>query len=31
MVQELRPGAVNEISGRVICADALNDPKHWVE
>ena len=31
MVQELRPGVIGHVSGQVICADALNDPKHWRE
>lgn len=31
MVQELYPGVIGQVSGRVICADALNDPKHWRE
>ncbi len=31
MVQELHPGAIGHISGQVICADVLNDPKHWRE
>jgi predicted N-acetyltransferase YhbS len=31
MVQELRPGVIGHVSGKVICADALNDPKHWRE
>ena len=31
MVQELRSGIVGHISGRVACADALSDPKYWVE
>jgi predicted N-acetyltransferase YhbS len=32
MVQELHPGILEQVSGgRVICADALNDPKHWQE
>jgi len=31
MVQELRPGVFGHVSGQVICADALNDPKHWQE
>jgi len=28
MVQELHPGVIGHVSGLVICADALNDPKH---
>ena len=31
MVQELRPGAIGSVSGRVVCADALNQPEHWRE
>ena len=31
MVQELHPGIIGCISGQVICAEALNDPKHWRE
>lgn len=31
MVQELCPGIIGNVSGQVICADALNDPKHWRE
>ena len=31
MVQELHPGILRHISGEVICADSLNDPKHWRE
>jgi predicted N-acetyltransferase YhbS len=31
MVRELRAGAIGEVSGRVVCADALNDPRHWQE
>lgn len=31
MVQELRPGGIGQVRGQVICADALNDPKHWRE
>jgi predicted N-acetyltransferase YhbS len=31
MVQALRPGVVGRVRGRVTCADALNDPKHWRE
>jgi len=31
MVQELRPGMIGEVCGRVICADSLKDPKHWRE
>ena len=31
MVQALEPTTLAEASGRVVCADALDDPKHWVE
>jgi predicted N-acetyltransferase YhbS len=31
MVQELRPGTLGTVRGRVICADALMDPRHWIE
>ena len=31
MVQELRPGVIGSFSGRVICADSLDDPKYWRE
>jgi predicted N-acetyltransferase YhbS len=31
MVQVLHPRAIECISGQVICAKALNDPKHWRE
>lgn len=31
MVQELSPGIIGHVRGQVICADALNDPKHWQE
>ena len=31
MVQELHSGVIGQVSGKVICADALNDPKHWRE
>jgi len=31
MVQELHPGTLECVSGQVICAEALNDPKHWRE
>ena len=31
MVRELNPGVVGQVSGHVLCADALNDPKHWQE
>jgi putative acetyltransferase len=31
MVQELRPGVIGSISGKVRCADMLNKPEHWRE
>jgi len=31
MVQELQPGIIGNLAGHVVCADALNDPKHWRE
>ena len=31
MVQELQPGIIGRVRGEVICADTLNDPKHWRE
>ncbi|UCH46528.1 MAG: N-acetyltransferase [Betaproteobacteria bacterium] len=31
MVQEIRAGILGRISGRVACADALDDPKYWIE
>lgn len=31
MVQELRPGTLGSVRGRVVCADSLMDPKHWRE
>jgi len=31
MVQELHPGVIGHVSGQVICADVLNDLKHWRE
>lgn len=31
MVRELHPGVIGTSSGRVICADALADPKFWRE
>jgi len=31
MVQELYQGVIGHVSGQIICADALNDPKHWRE
>jgi predicted N-acetyltransferase YhbS len=29
MVKELIPGTIENTSGKVKCADALNDPKYW--
>lgn len=29
MVKELKPGFIENTSGKVKCADALNDPKYW--
>lgn len=31
MVQELEPGFIGRVSGTVLCADVLNQPKHWRE
>ncbi len=31
MVKELHPGVIGQVSGQVICANALDDPKHWRE
>jgi putative acetyltransferase len=31
MVQELRPGVIDSVSGKVICADVMNQPEHWRE
>ena len=31
MVQEIHPGVIGRVWGKVVCADALNDPKHWRE
>ena len=31
MVQALSPGVLERVSGQVVCADALHDPKHWQE
>lgn len=31
MVQELKPGVIGTVSGKVICADALNKPEYWRE
>ena len=31
MVQELTPGIIDRVNGQVICANALDHPKHWQE
>ena len=31
MVKGLQPGLIDELSGRVICADSINDAKYWQE
>ncbi len=31
MVQELRPGVLGNLSGKVQCSDVLNQPEHWRE
>jgi len=31
MVQALRPGVIGSVSGKIMCADALNKPEHWRE
>jgi putative acetyltransferase len=31
MVQALRPGAIDEANGRVVCADTMNRPEYWRE
>ncbi|MDF2571758.1 MAG: hypothetical protein K0R55_3362 [Sporomusa sp.] len=31
MIQELRPGLIGRIKGRVQCSDVLNQPQHWRE
>ena len=31
MVQELRPGVIGSVSGKVKCADMLHKPEHWRE
>lgn len=31
MVQELHSGVIGHVKGQVICADVLNNPKHWRE
>ena len=31
MVQELRPGLIGSVHGRVVCCNALDKPEHWRE
>ena len=31
MVQELRSNVIGRVSGKIVCADALNKPEHWRE
>lgn len=31
MVQELRPGIIGKVKGKVICSEVLNQPEHWRE
>ncbi len=31
MVLERRPGLIGRVRGKVLCADALNQPQHWQE
>jgi putative acetyltransferase len=31
MLQALRPNVIGSVSGKIICADALNKPEHWRE
>ena len=31
MVQELHPGVLGRVRGRIVCSDALDDPRHWQE
>jgi putative acetyltransferase len=31
MVQELRPNVIGNVSGKVVCANALQKPEHWRE
>lgn len=31
MVQELCPGIIGSVKGKVVCADALNQPEYWCE
>jgi putative acetyltransferase len=31
MVRELSTGLIGQVKGKIKCANALNDPKHWIE
>jgi len=31
MVKELQPGYIGRITGKIFCADTLNQPEHWRE
>ncbi|MFK8181825.1 MAG: GNAT family N-acetyltransferase [Phormidesmis sp.] len=31
MIQELRPNVIDQIAGKIVCADALNQPELWRE
>ena len=31
MVQELHPGVIGSVNGKMVCADVLNQPEHWRE
>ena len=31
MAQEIQPGVIGHVSGTVVCADVLNDPRYWIE
>lgn len=31
MVQELRPGVIGSVRGKVVCAETLSQPEHWRE
>jgi len=31
MVQELKPDIIGSVSGKIICADAMNKPEYWRE
>ncbi len=31
MVQELSPGIIGSVKGKVLCANALNQPRYWLE